>query len=284
MGQMQAQAYEPLDDDELLAASDDPELSKLLNSADRRRLQRLRPPKMEASVNVGDRTFKAGSFDNQDAVTLGQFVDDPIGSAQKIGAILKKDITDPRLLAQAALAYFGPKAIGIVGQVASSPAVRAGFKAAVPAMTKAAVGYRVGQAVEGVRAGVNAAKAASSAPSAAPAEPVPSPAPPAETPASVAPTPPPTQRGQAAASSQSAASGPVSGAASASGKLQLSSEEMLQAQQWAKQGLTPQQILDRIASAREFNEKFGLKMPTPAEKRFPKGMRGRPHSAPEPDE
>lgn len=237
-------------------------------------------PTMGAAVDIGGRSFAPESLAaGPDAVTLGQFVDDPVGSMQKIGSILKKDVTDPKLWGQAALAYFGPKAVGIVGQVASSPVFRAAASAARPALAKAALGYRGGHLVEAGAAAMDAAKAASSAPSAAPVEPAPAPAPPTETPVSTAPTPPSTRGGPAARSNQSGASESASAAGSASGKIQLTSEEVLQAKQWAAQGLTPQQILDRIASAREFNAKFGLKMPTPAEKRFPKGMRGKPHSA-----
>lgn len=279
----QAQSYEPLTDDELLAAADDPELSKLLNSADRRRLQRVRPPKMEASVNIGDRTFAANAFDNPDAVTLGQFVDDPVGSMQRIGQILKKDLTDPKLWGQAALAYFGPKAVGIVGRVASSPAIRAGLSAARPALAKAALGYRGGQVVEAAEAAMGAAKAAKGTPS-SPAAPS---APPETVPGGKAP--------QADLPPE-----PAPGAQRAKSPRQTLNEEAIarrrseyQAKQQVKSpaispeieqeylrlrqmGKTDEQAKEAILASLQMNAEQGLKIPTAAETKFPKGNRGGP--------
>ena len=129
-------------------------------------------PTMGASVNIGDRTFPADALNPPaDAVTLGQLRADPAGSMQRIGSILKQDLSDPKLWLQAALAYFGPKAIGVVGQLASSPAVQAGLSAARPALAKAALGYRGGQLVEAGDAALGAMRAAT-APASSPVAPV----------------------------------------------------------------------------------------------------------------
>lgn len=46
-----------------------------------------------------------------DPVTLGELQDNPVEAMQRIGAILKKDVSDPKLWLSAAAAYFGPKVL-----------------------------------------------------------------------------------------------------------------------------------------------------------------------------
>jgi hypothetical protein len=46
-----------------------------------------------------------------DPVTVGELLDNPREALGRIGAILKKDVTDPKLWLSAAAAYFGPKVL-----------------------------------------------------------------------------------------------------------------------------------------------------------------------------
>jgi hypothetical protein len=46
-----------------------------------------------------------------DPVTLGEVIDNPQEAIGRIGAILKRDVTDPKLWVSAAVAYFGPKVL-----------------------------------------------------------------------------------------------------------------------------------------------------------------------------
>lgn len=64
-----------------------------------------------------------------DAVTLGDWMDDPRRAAQRTGELLKRDATDPKTWLALAAAYFGPKAVTRVAPaigkaMAAAPRVR----------------------------------------------------------------------------------------------------------------------------------------------------------------
>jgi hypothetical protein len=80
-------------------------------------------------------------------VTLGDLIDNPVGSFQQIGRILGRDATDPKLWMTLALQYFGPKVLPYVGP-AIGGALRAGGRGAIRGT--AAVGDLVAPDVIGV--------------------------------------------------------------------------------------------------------------------------------------
>ena len=97
-----------------------------------------------------------------DVVTLGELRDNPKAAIQRIGAIVGKDVTDPKLWLTMAASYFGPKvfsmAAPIVGKAAAGAmrmapeVVRSGATAAgayVGGPAGAVVGRTVGEAVAG---------------------------------------------------------------------------------------------------------------------------------------
>lgn len=55
-------------------------------------------------------------------VTLGDLKEDPVGSLQRIGSLLKKDATDPKLWIGLAVSYFGPKALGMIAPTVAKAA------------------------------------------------------------------------------------------------------------------------------------------------------------------
>lgn len=72
-----------------------------------------------------------------DEVTLGELMENPRESLQRIGANLKRDASDPRTWLSLAASYFGPKVIGVIAPTVSNAA--AGAMRGVKATPRAAV-------------------------------------------------------------------------------------------------------------------------------------------------
>ncbi len=131
-------------------------------------------------------------------VTLGDLRDDPGNAISRIGTILKKDVSDPRLWIGLAASYFAPKmldtALPIVARAAANTKAVVG-ELATPSMAKdlgiTALGdsrVNAGLRVVGrVRSALQGAQSSETAPPSAPA--VPSPAPTAAPPVAPASTP-----------------------------------------------------------------------------------------------
>lgn len=65
----------------------------------------------------------AGPVDPKtDAVTLRDVMDDPVGAVKRIGAIVKADVSDPKVWAGLAAAYLGPKLFEAAGPMISKAA------------------------------------------------------------------------------------------------------------------------------------------------------------------
>lgn len=160
-------------------------------------------------------------------VTLGDLVDNPSDAMQRIGASLKRDITDPKLWLAAAASYFGPKAMNIVAPVVLKAAVGAGRMAsAIQPGDIGIISPRIGRAVEMAQRVGSAAVTPD--------------APPAPTP--LAP---------------SVSAGQVVRAATSAGE-RFSAAEVAQGIKWHQEGVPTSDIVQRIISARAFNQKLGL--------------------------
>jgi hypothetical protein len=241
-------------------------------------------PTMGASVNIEGRSFPADALDAPpDAVTLGQFVDNPREAMQKIGQIIKQDLTDPKLWGQAALAYFGPKAIGIAG-----PVLARARAMATPDMMKdlATVGLGDSRVGAGVRIAGRVADAVKGASPAAPPESASGGTPPpAGPPPEPAPAAPPAKSPQQLLNEEAIARRRAEYQARQAEapkaepppveKPKMTADEVTAYRDLRAKGKTDEQAREVIAAARAINAKYGLKPPTAAEKRFPKGMRGR---------
>lgn len=241
---------------------------------------------------VGNPTMHAPT--GNEPVTLGDLKEDPIGSMQRIGSLLKKDATDPKLWMGLAASYFGSKALPFVmpAIARSMSSVGRGVKAVGGVLEPGDIGIvspRLGRAADlagRVRGAMQ--PPASPVPTAQPVAP---PAP-VESPlgltqrvraeyraANAQPgnaaggTPPPSGPPVAAVP----ASAPVPGRpAAASSKANLSAPEVLELAKLRAQGKTEAQAWASLQAQREIRERFGLKIPTKAETRFPKGNRGGP--------
>jgi hypothetical protein len=244
-------------------------------------------PTMGASINIADRTMPADALDAPpDAVTLGQFVDNPRESMQKIGQIIKQDLTDPKLWAQAALMYFGPKAIAV-----ARPVIAGVQSLATPGMVKdlATVGLGDSRVGAGLRIGSRVAEAVrngatSPAESVSGGTPPPAGPPPESVPAGTK-SPQAMLNDEAIArrraayqakQAQAKADAPPAAEPKA---IEIPPEVEQEYLRLRKMGKTDQQAKDAILNSLQMNAKLGLKIPTEAETKFPKGMRGR--SAPD---
>jgi hypothetical protein len=127
-------------------------------------------------------------------ITLEDLKDDPMGSMQRIGAMIKRDVSDPKTWVAAAAMYFGPKVfkslVPAVSQAAvkASVAARRGVAIAREVPVSDAVGIvspRAGKAMEVAQRMRDAVtRASSAAPAeAGPVAPSPPAAPPPEAPA-----------------------------------------------------------------------------------------------------
>jgi len=90
-----------------------------------------------------------------DGVTLGDLMHDPVDAMQKIGAAVKRDVTDPKLWASIALGYFGPKAADVVVPAVANAAratMRGGMAAAQSAPELVGIASpRIGNALKVAR-------------------------------------------------------------------------------------------------------------------------------------
>jgi hypothetical protein len=102
----------------------------------------------------GPKTATIGAPSPTAPVTLGDLRDDPMGSLQRIGGLLKQDVTDPKTWLSLAAAYFGPKVAGpaaeFVGSVPSAVAAGARGLGGLAVRGTAAVGDVVSPDVIGV--------------------------------------------------------------------------------------------------------------------------------------
>lgn len=119
---------------------------------------------MQSSIpNVGDDVThlmaqsEASKPKDPNSVTLGDLIEDPKASIYKIGSLIGKDLSDPKLWMSAAAMYFGPKMMARV-----APAVNAAARSELvsPGMVKdlatvglgdsrVNAGLRIGQRVKG---------------------------------------------------------------------------------------------------------------------------------------
>lgn len=279
-------AAEALTDAELQAVAGDPQLVAKLNADERARMVKLVPAPVSMQSAAPD-----------DAVTLGELVDNPREAMGRIGSILKRDVSDPKVWLTAAALYFGPKALPVVSQ-----ALRSGVKGAATGAIKgmAAAGDvvspdvigmvspRAGRAVE-VAQRMRGAMATSPAESASggtapPSGPPPSGATPvSESAPPTAPTPRPKSPQQILNEEALARRRAEYQARQAQTPAVLTEEfSAAEAQAYRRlreagmpEATAKQAILNARRAAQQMNQQFGLKTPTEAETKFPKGQRGK---------
>jgi len=253
-----------------------------------------------------------------DPVTLGDWMDNPMSAAQRAGRVLKNDLTDPRMWAGLAASVIVPRVAGAV-----APALASGAQAiGRGAMKAGGAALDVSPDLVGIaspRAGnmlrtAQRARDAITARGAAPAE-APSPAAPASTPAPAGPPPPSVPAESRPAMSPQRLQNEL-GLAARRAQVKLSEPEYQQAAELVKGGQAPADAVQAVAqkqaprphlsgpevqlylklrasgksdadavaaltAMRAMNERFGLKTPTIEETKFPKGMRGNVPSKPQ---
>jgi hypothetical protein len=203
-------------------------------------------------------------------VTLGDVIDNPTAAIQRIGASLKRDVSDPKLWLSLAAAYFGPKMVP--GATRAIAGAMKGAKAVGGVLEPGDIGIvspRIGKVVD------LAGRVRGALQEPAPAEATPPP--PAE-------RPPPTEfeaaqaarqaatknpypdqkalneaalkarRDAYAASQQGVTAGPV---VKASGKMQLTAPEMQQFTRLLNQGMPLPQALEEVTAMRELAARLG---------------------------
>ncbi len=233
-----------------------------------------------------------------DAVTLGDLMKDPKAAMLKIGANVGKEATDPKTWVALAASYFGPKMMGAVMPVVGRAAAAAG-SADVAGTVKdlATLGIGDSRVSAGLRLATRLGKIMQ--PNEAPVEPAPLSeqasyeryhrmasnsydrympnvgAEPSQTPfrpqvGPVEPTSPVTavagyDRYMPNVSSEpnmtpKAEPSPIQPPQSAA-PLKLSGPEVAQGMKWKQQGISDQDIVNRIMQAREFVQKMQLQTP-----------------------
>lgn len=240
-----------------------------------------------------------------DPVTLADLQDDPVQAMQRIGQQLKRDLSDPKLWATAVAMYFAPsivsRAMPVAMRAAGAVKSGAGKVAAGGIRGAAAVGDvvspdvigivspRMGRAVETAQR-LRGAMPTASEPVAAPrgvpespAAPVESTAPPQSL-AESTPRPPPGKSPQQVLNEEAiarrraeyaATQAPAPSAATA--PLQQAGLRLDQVQEYRRliqMGKSTREALEILQQQVAFAEQFGLKTPTDAETKFPKGQRG----------
>lgn len=194
---------------------------------------------------------------NPDAVTLTDIREDPRAAFAKIGATLKRDLSNPRTWVMAAAMYFGPKAVGAVIPIAreatampeapvaaapagpAAPSMFARMSAALKTAGPDVVGMvspRLGKAIDVARSAAEGYRGAT-APEVAPVEmPAAAPAPvkPSAAPSAPAPTRP--------------AAAPVPAAIVS--KLKLTTDEFRAVNELVKQGYPLKAVLEQLQQQR----------------------------------
>lgn len=69
-------------------------------------------------------TAHIGPIADDEPVTLGDIQADPVNAMRRIGVLVKKDVTNPRLWLGLAAGYFGPKVFGAVAPTVARAAAR----------------------------------------------------------------------------------------------------------------------------------------------------------------
>lgn len=205
------------------------------------------------------------------AVTLQDVVDNPGEAFSRIGASLKRDLTDPKLWLMAAASYFAPKVFNVAAPTIARTAAAASRgvgEVATPGMAKDLAtmvgGSRVNAALSAAGRVAKGVKAIANGPAVAEPVAAPSAAPPVA--AAPAPAPPaPAAEPPAPAPAPVAASAPAPAPAVKGGppKLHLSVEEFQAAQQLILQGHPAEDVMKAIQRNRL--PKAWLNLPSDAE-------------------
>jgi hypothetical protein len=188
---------------------------------------------------------------NPDTVTVQDIEDDPRAAFAKMGALLKRDLSNPRTWVMAAAAYFGPKVVDsiipIAREAAAGPATAAPAAPSAPSMLSrmgtalktagpdliGMISPRAGKALDVARSAAEGYRA--TAPEGAPAEmPAAAPAPASPSTAAPAPTRPAAQ--------------PVPAPVVA--KLKLTTEEFRAVNELVKQGYPLKAVLEQLQQQR----------------------------------
>lgn len=81
-------------------------------------------PKAGAMPPPPPPTSHIGPIADDEPVTLGDIQADPVNAMRRIGVLVKKDVTNPRLWLGLAAGYFGPKVFGAVAPTVARAAAR----------------------------------------------------------------------------------------------------------------------------------------------------------------
>ena len=297
------QQIEPLTDEEVVALAGDPSMYAKFTSEERRRASRLTAvPHM-------------GAPSEKDPVTLGDWLDNPKAAMSRAGDLLGKDLRDPKLWAGLAASFIVPKVIGPtvrgamkVGSAAmdinpdlvgmASPRLgnamrvqqqaRAAMASKAPAEAPAAepsqpvapsfespldLTRRLKAENQAKHAGATSPVESASGGTPPPASPQSSPVP-ATAPKGKSPQQTLNEEALARRRSEYQAKA-VTAPAEAPAAV---NDDAVLYKELRGNGLTDEQaqaVMSAKGSAEELNTRLGLKTPTDAETRFPKGMRGK---------
>lgn len=232
---------------------------------------------------------RMGPPTGNEPVTLGDLKADPLGSIQRIGALLKKDATDPKLWAGLVVSYLGSKALpyAMPAIAKSLGSLGRGAKAIGGVVEPGDIGIispRIGKAVDlaarvrgamAPAAKVNAPPATSPVESVSGGTPPPAGPPPAEAPAVSPKNSLPDQKAlNEQAIAQRRAAYQAKQAAQAPDPTWTKPEADLYLKLRVA-GKTDQQARAAVEASKALNQQLGLKTPTEAETKFPKGFRGK---------
>jgi len=208
-----------------------------------------------------------------EAVTLGELMDNPAEAIGRIGMILKRDVSDPKLWLAAAVSYFGPKVISAAmptvgtalmqaGRVRINPGVQ--IKAGMSGVTlRPSFGFSLAPKPEPV----SPAPPMTAAPSGplndalAARSPMPTPAAPTSARPPIQPENLPEAWRQFAGPTPAEAAAPAPTAqtvnqvlsSASSAKVKLSATEVLEGARLVQRGKTPAEALNLIQQMRQLN-------------------------------
>lgn len=210
------------------------------------RMSAAAPPAM-----IGDQPVGPAMPGNADDVTLGDLVSHPAETIAKIGASIKRDVTDPKTWMAVAAAYFGPKVFPTAGASIARAASRASAAASrgAAAIEPADI---VGMIPRSVVKGAQIMQKVGAA--------------------MREPEPPET-----AAAAPSSVASPEIAPAAAPAKPAMAITNAADLAEFTKQiraGKTTKQAMEIVAASRALNNTLGLPTPSAADLQFPKGMRG----------
>lgn len=212
------------------------------------RMSAAAPPAM-----IGGQPTGPAMPGDADAIDLRDLVSHPAETIAKIGASIKRDVTDPKTWMAVAAAYFGPKVFPMAGASIARAASRASAAASrgAAAIEPADI---IGMIPRSVVKGAQIAQKVGAA--------------------MREPTPPETA---AAAPPSVASPAPETAPAAAPAKPTMTITNAADLAEFTKQiraGKTTKQAMEIVAASRALNNALGLSTPSAADLQFPKGMRG----------